>query len=234
MLTQVLPRRGPDPAAVRHAAWVARCVGRGAAVPLTPADVTALANHLQLRSLEPGERLFGPDASSAGVWLVRSGRVELSIGSGRKRAVLALLRPGDIEGDVPLLLGMPMPYTARALEHAECLYLSPEDFETIIAGHGQIARRWLASVAARLAHSQNRLIGLLGGKLTAQAAQLLLDEADDEGVVTISQSTLAAMLGARRPSLNKVLQELAGHGLISLAYRRITITDRGKLAALLA
>lgn len=203
-------------------------------MPLTPPDVAALATYLQVRILQPGERLFGSDASSAGVWLVRSGRVELSIGSGRKRAVLALLRPGDIEGDVPLLLGMPLPYMARALDHAECLYLSPEHFNAVIAGYPQIARRWLGSIAARLAHSQNRLIGLLGGNLTTQAARLLLDEADESGEVTISQSTLAAMVGARRPSLNKVLHELADRGLISVAYRRITITDRAQLAALVA
>lgn len=184
-----------------------------------------------MRTLKPGERLFAPDDSSAGVWLVRSGRVELALGAGRKRAVLALLRPGDIEGDVPLLLGMPLPYTARAVDDVDCLYLSPEHFEAIIATHSQIARRWLGSVAARLAHSHNRLVGLLGGNLTAQAARLLLDEADENGEVTTSQNTLAAMLGARRPSLNKVLHDLAGRGLISVAYRRITVTDRAGLAA---
>jgi len=40
------------------------------------------------------------------------------------------------------------------------------------------------------------------------------------------------MLGARRPSVNKVLGELAGAGLIDVAYRSIRVVDRARLAAL--
>lgn len=67
-------------------------------------------------------------------------------------------------------------------------------------------RRWLSSVAQRLAASQHRVIGLLGRSLTEQVAQLLLDEAMDKQVL-LPQRTLAAMVGVQRPSLNKVLKE---------------------------
>lgn len=95
--------------------------------------------------------------------------------------------------------------------------------------HAQIARRWLGSVAVRLAHIQNRL-GLLGDDLTAQAARLLLDEADDDGAVTISHHAGGNARGAA-PSLNKVLHHLADQDLITVAYRRITVNDRSGLAA---
>jgi len=232
VVTQFLPGRGPDPAAVRGAAWVARCVGRGETVPLGPDDVQALASSLQPRRLGPGEVLFSAGTGPAGVWLIQSGSVELSVGSGRKRAVLAVLREGDVDGDISLLLKMPPPYTARALDRVTCLYLAPEEFDRLLTGRGQLARRWLTSVAARLANSQTRLVGLLGGTLSAQTARLLLDEADTAGRITLSQATLAAMLGARRPSVNKVLGELADAGLVEVAYRNIRVVDRARLAAL--
>lgn len=231
MVTQLI-RRGPDPAAIRGAAWVARCVGRGETVPLGPEDVAALASFLQPRNVASGTVLFAASTGPAGVWLIRSGLVELAIGAGRKRAILAVLRPGDVDGDIPMLLGMPPPYTARALEPVDCLYLAPGDFERLLAGHGQLARRWLTSVAARLAQSQNRLIGLLGANLTAQTARLLLDETDEHGRITLSQATIAAMLGARRPSVNKVLGDLAASKLIDVSYRSITVLDRARLTAL--
>lgn len=230
-MTQLI-RRGPDPAAVRGAAWVARCVGRGETVPLGPADVAALASFLQPRTVESGTVLFAAGTGPAGVWLIRTGLVELAIGSGRRRAILAVLRPGDVDGDIPMLLGMAPPYTARALEQVECLYLAPADFERLLAGHGQLARRWLTSVAARLAHSQSRLIGLLGANLTAQTARLLLDETDEHGRITLSQATIAAMLGARRPSVNKVLGELAESKLIEVSYRSIHVLEPQRLTAL--
>lgn len=232
MVTQLFPGRGPDPAAIRDAAWVARCVGRGDTVPLGQEDVAALASFLQARQVAAGTVLFAAGTGPAGVWLIRSGRVELAIGSGRRRSVLAVLRPGDVDGDIPMLLGMAPPYTARAIEAVECLYLTPGDFERLMAGHGRLARRWLTSVAARHAQSQNRLISLLGANLTAQTARLLLDEADEQANISLSQSTIAAMLGARRPSVNKVLGELAHAGLIEVSYRSITLLDRERLTVL--
>ena len=165
------------------------------------------------------------------MWIVREGRVELSVGSGSRRAVIAMLRPGDVDGDIPLLLAMPMPYTGRALTDARCLYLGSDDFEKLLATRLPIARRWLSSVAQRLAASQARVLGLLGGSLTAQAARLLAEEAED-GRVPLPQRTLAAMLGVQRPSLNKVLKDLEREGLISISYSAIDILDSGRLTRL--
>jgi CRP-like cAMP-binding protein len=84
-------------------------------------------------------------------------------------------------------------------------------------------------VAQRLAASQARVLGLLGGSLTAQACQLLGEEAGD-GRVALPQRTLAAMLGVQQPSLNKVLKELERDGLIRIGYSAIDILDAAGLA----
>jgi CRP/FNR family transcriptional regulator, cAMP and macrophage regulator len=109
------------------------------------------------------------------------------------------------------------------------LYLPAGSFEALLAERPSITRRWLSSVAQRQAASQLRLAGLLGRPLTEQAASLLRDEAQD-GAVTLSQQILAAMLGVRRPSLNKVLKGFEQRGLIELGYRAISIRDPDGLA----
>ncbi len=224
-MTQLWSRGGPDPAAIRGAAWVARCVGRGETVPLASGDVEALAVWLQSRKLPSGAVLFAAGTGPSGVWMIQSGHVELSVGSGRRRAVVEILRPGDVDGDISLLLGMPPSYTARAVEPVECLYLTAGGFNQLLIERAQVARRWLTSVTSRLAHSQSRLLSLLGGTLTQQIARLLLDEADKAGRIALPQSTLAAMLGVQRPSVNKALRELTHQHLIEVAYRSIRITD---------
>ncbi len=220
---------GPAEAQIRQAAWVARCVGRGQSAPLRPNDVTALASTLAVRTFPPGSVVFRGGEQTPGVWIIRDGRVELSVGSGRRRAVVALLRPGDVDGDIQLLLDMPLPYTGRALTEATCLFLDRGDFEQLLATRPGIARRWLSSVAQRLAASQARILALLGGSLTAQAARLLAEEAV-EGRVELPQRTLAAMLGVQRPSLNKVLKDLERGGLIRISYSAIEVIDRARLA----
>jgi CRP-like cAMP-binding protein len=219
--------QGMAEAQIRQAAWVARCVGRGQSAPLRPDDVTALASILAVRTFPQGSVLFGGGQAS-GVWIVRDGRIELSVGSGRRRAVVQLLRPGDVDGDIQLLLQMPLPYTGRALSEVTCLFLGAEDFEQLLATRPGIARRWLSSVAQRLAASQARILALLGGSLTAQAGSLLAEEAVD-GRVELPQRTLAAMLGVQRPSLNKVLKELERDGLIRISYSTIEVLDQARL-----
>ncbi|WP_435111963.1 Crp/Fnr family transcriptional regulator [Nocardiopsis synnemataformans] len=220
---------GREDSRLQQAAWVARCVGRGSAAPLTGDDVSALASTLRRRSVPRAGVVFGSKAGGSGVWIVRAGQVELAAGSGAGRVVVQILRTGDVDGDIQLLLGMPMPYTGRALEDVELLELGPEEFERLLATHPAIARRWLSSVAQRLNTSHMRILGLLGRSLVQQTAQLLLDEADAD-VIALPQRTLAAMLGVRRPSLNKVLKEFERDGLIAVRYAAIDLLDRPALA----
>jgi len=49
--------------------------------------------------------------------------VELAVGAGARRLVIHLLHPGDVDGDVELLLRMPFPYTARAVADTQYLFL---------------------------------------------------------------------------------------------------------------
>jgi len=221
---------GTSQAQIRQAAWVARCVGRGQSTPLRPDDVAALASLLAVRTFPPGSALFREGEQTRGVWIVRDGRIELSVGSGRRRAVVQLLRPGDVDGDIQLLLEMPLPYTGRAVSDVTCLFLARNDFEKLLATRPAIARRWLSSVAQRLAACQARLLALLGGSLAAQTASLLAEEAVD-GRVELPQRTLAAMLGVARPSLNKVLKALERDGLIKISYGAIEVPDRARLTA---
>lgn len=233
-MQQTMRLLGTGPAAemaIRQAAWVARCVGRGEAAPLSQDDVAALAATLRTRAVERGEVLFQCGVATEAVWIVQRGRVELSVGSGRRRSVVHVLQPGDVDGDIQHLLDMPLPYTGRALDECTVLSLSAADFERLLADSQHIARRWLSSVAQRLAVSQARIIGLLGRSLTEQVARLLLDESVDEAV-PLPQRTLAAMLGVQRPSLNKILKEFERQGMIEVRYAAIGILDHKGLLAI--
>lgn len=226
-LERALRQLGPGETselAIRQAAWVARCVGRGENAPLTSGDLAVLAAYLRTLEIPRGGLLFHAGSAPPGVWIVRRGRVELSVRSGRRRCVVHVLHPGDVDGDIQHLLGMTLPYTAHALAAATVLYVSAADFEHLLGERLTIARRWLSSVAQRLAASQQRVIGLLGRSLGEQVAQVLLDEAVD-GEVPLPQRTLAAMVGAQRPSLNKVLKEFERQNLVTVHYARIELTD---------
>lgn len=215
---------------VREAAWVARCVGRAETVPLDEDDLTALAAYLERIEYARDQLLFRSGEAPRGVWMVRSGSVELSLGSGRSRVVIFLLHSGDVEGDIPLVLDRAPPYDARALEDVSCLFIAPSDFRRLLVDNPRLALRWISSCAMRLAGSQARIMQLLGRSLPEQVGRLLLDEAI-EGRIPYPQRTLAAMLGVQRQSLNKVLKTMERRGLVQVARAEITITDAAGLQA---
>jgi len=126
------------------------------------------------------------------------------------------MRAGDIDGDIQILLGMPMPYATRANIETTCLMVGRRHFEELLATHPQVSRRWLTSVSQRLARSHSRLVSILGQPLEIQVAQLLLEEHVD-GVVSLPQTTVAALLGVRRPSVNRVLRKFARGALIEIS-----------------
>ncbi len=229
-MTAFLPKWRED-SPIREAAWIARCVGDPTTTPLTEVDLTALASYLQPLEFERGAPVFRGGERPEGVWIVRSGMIELSTGTGRRRIVVQVLYPGSVDGDIQLILGMALPYSARAMETSRCLFLSSQSFEALLRDHPTVARRWLSSVAARVSRGQERLIGMLGRSLIEQTTRLLLDEQHDWDV-PLPQRTLAAMLGVQRPSLNKVLKELEKKGLIALGYGRIEIIDASGLESL--
>lgn len=225
-----LMRVMPDSRGLREAAWIARCVGRDDLSPLAPEEADRLAEHLEPRYLHPGERLFAQGDTADTVWILRSGEVELAVRTGtRRRRVVEVLHHGDVTGDVEMLLGVPRPFGAWAVEESVVVGLDRGDFEALISRGAPSALRWMSSIAGRLAHSQERILQLLEPDLRHRLARVLLDEADD-GCVRLPQGTLAELIGVRRPSVNKVLKEFEAAGWISLGYRRIGVDDEQALA----
>jgi CRP-like cAMP-binding protein len=193
-------------------------------------DLDSLAADLRPRTFDRGDVVFVAGRHPTAVWIVRSGSLGLFAGSGGDRVILSVLRSGDLDGDLGILLGMPSPYTAEALEPTTCLEIDAAVFDRVFTSRPALARRWLVSLAERLASSQRRTADLLGVPLVEQVARILLDEGG-EGQVPYSQGTIAALLGARRPSVNRVVRDLQRRRLISVGYRSITIEDRAGLHA---
>lgn len=226
-------RREQQSAVLREALWVSRCVGHAETTPLRPADVEGLASLIQVRMLVAGEPLVRAGEEPTAVCIVRDGCLELAVHGATGRQVIQTLRPGDIDGDIQMLLGKPMPYETRANTDTTCLLIERAAFEQLLATHPQLSRRWLTSVSQRLARSHSRLTNLLGQPLEVQVAQLLLEEQVDD-VVNLTQTTVAALLGVRRPSVNRVLKRFARAGMVQVSYGKVQIIDADALAAVTA
>lgn len=213
--------------------WLARCLGRGDLAPLSCTDLEELAGHLAEKRIAGGIRVYEQGQLPDRVYILRTGTVELARQIGRRRVVVQLLHPGAVFGDIPLFLRTGEPTEARAVEDSVVLAIDSLTLFTLLGQRPHLARRWLVSVAGRMAALQNRVSDLLAGGLDRQVASWLLREAGPEGAV-VSQQTLARLLGARRTSVNQSLRRLEERGLVETGYRRVAVRDPEGLQALLA
>lgn len=211
---------------LRHAAWMARCLGRGDLFPFSPQEVEELAATIGVRRVPPGTRLLREGEPVDFIGLVEEGEVELARRVGLRRVVLQILRSGDMLGDVPYFCRTPSPFGARALTDVVLVALDGAALARLFARRPAICQRFLYSLAARLERMQRRLLELTTGDLRSQVAALLLDETGGgPGILRLPQATIAQLLGATRPSVNRVLKELEAAGSVRLRYRVVEVVD---------
>lgn len=213
----------------RQSEWIAQCVGRPELAPLGPDDIDELAVLLQEERFAAGATIFGVGDAPTRVAIVRSGAVEMSCILNGRRVVVQILRPGDVVGDVALLLRMTSPYDGVALQDTVLLTVDSLQFYRLLERRPRLSRRWMVSISSRMISYQSRLLELLAGGLEAQIASVLVRRVD-RGVVTLSQSNLAELVGGRRTSVNRVLKRLEEQQLVRVRYGQVEILDEAALA----
>lgn len=224
----MLPPRGGTPAD-GHADWIAKYFGRPELSPLEPEDVEALAAVVRAESFPARSTVFRIDEAPTRVGILRSGAVEFSRQVNGRRVVLQILRPGEGLIDLALFMRTSMPYQGIAVEDSVILMFDSIPFHHLLNDHPRLARRWLVSVTDRLVSYQARVFELLAGGMQAQVASVLLRRAE-RGVVKLSQSRLAELVGARRTSVNRVLKQLEEQNLVAARYGQVEILDEEGLA----
>lgn len=164
------------------------------------------------------------------IYIVRQGEVRLRVdGQHGLRATVAIVRRGGVLADIPVFADQTMPYDADVTEPAELLAVGRRDFLALLQREPELGLQWLRSVACRLQQLRRHRLLLAAGDLREQVARLLIDAREwdhDAGVIVrLSHADIADMLGARRPSVSRVIRSLREDGLVETGYRRLRIED---------
>lgn len=163
------------------------------------------------------------------VQVVSDGELELHARLDEGRATMAVVRPGGVIGDIPMLLDAPMPFDAIASRDTELIALSRQRWTELLTQSPDLALRWMTSIAHRLDDDRRRLVVVTSKSLVAQVAYLLLELVESgpggEPVVKLSHTTIAHLLGARRQSVTRVVGDLKRRGLVESRYGHTVILD---------
>ncbi len=186
------------------------------------------------RSYRRNQFLWYEGDEGARLVVVASGLVKVMISSEQgDEVVLTTLGPGETLGELALLDGSPRSASAVAVEPTTVLMLSRATVLELLGRHPAVldaVLRSLGGLVRRLTEQAGDLVFLdVGGRV----AKLLLRLAETHGSgadppvvdLGLSQSDLAAMVGATRPVVNRVLQSMVGRGLITMSGHRIVLRD---------
>ena len=195
------------------------------------------------RSYARGEVLVREGDRSDSLHLVAAGRLAVRVStSDGDNATINLLGRGDYFGELSLLDGQPPTRSATivALEPAETLSLSAAAFRELRHKHRAADQLLMTLMARRVEELSGRLLETMYDGLDRRVHRRLAELAElyAEGpgpvVVPLTQEHLAELVGGTRPSVNQVLQKLAGRGVVELGRGKVTVVDRAWLGQRIA
>jgi CRP/FNR family transcriptional regulator/CRP/FNR family cyclic AMP-dependent transcriptional regulator len=201
------------------------------AMPST--ELERLAPALKRRAYRRGETLYHQGDPGHVLHIVLEGRVKVVLPSeAGEEAVLTVLGPGDLHGEMSLLDGEPRSATVVALEPVVSATLSREDFLDLLKRSPGAVEGVLAGLAGMIRRLSSEVGDLMFLDLQGRLAKKLLELADthgkDDGAgveiqATLTQEDLAGMIGATRPRVNQLLGSFEDRGAIARRGRRIVI-----------
>ena len=185
------------------------------------------------RTYRRGQYIWYQGDPGDALLVVGEGRVKVVFGSeGGEEAVLVTAGGGEVLGEIALLDGGGRSASVVAVEPTTGLLLTRATVLEAMGRHPVVLEAMLRNVGGlvrRLTEQAGDLVFLdLGGRVAKLLLRLAGDRAEATDVVLdtgLSQSELAAMVGATRPAVNRVLRLFAARGLISVDGQVIVLRD---------
>lgn len=191
---------------------------------------TYAAGAVLFREGEPGKHMY----------VIQSGRVQLTRKVRGKDTHLAMLPPGEFFGEMALINKAPRTATATAVEEARLLVLDARTFEAMIRGNAEIALRMMKKLATRLGQANSQVETLLrqdvNHRLVHQLRALaeVRGQADGPGVrIDISIDELGRLMGADVHEVQDGLERLIEARLVDKQVGSIWLAEVGRLGEFL-
>ena len=180
------------------------------------------------------ERIVGQDDAGDSLFIIQEGRVKVVLyGDTGREMILSIFSPGDFFGEMSLLDGQPRSANVIAIDDAEVLVLSRDDFVSHLRARPDAALKILAEMSKRLRRA-DEIIGNLAlldvyGRVAHALMQLAQQEGEkrDEGIYIRERPTqheLAAQIGTRRESVSRVLSDLQRRGYLFMQGKSMLLT----------
>lgn len=216
-----------------------RVVALLAATPLFrglgDAELRAVAEAASRRSYRTGAFVFLEGDPGDRLFVLAEGVVKVFVSSPEgEEMILATLRPPDVFGELAAIDGGPRSASVQAMTPVTALLIRRDTLLALLTTNPDVADILLRSLGAVIRRLSGQAADLVFLDLPTRVAKLIVELAGDHGLpcdeglaldVDVTQSTIAAMVGAARQSVNGVIQGLEREGYLVRHGRTMVVTD---------
>jgi CRP/FNR family cyclic AMP-dependent transcriptional regulator len=199
---------------------------------LGPEAFDQLCRYAKHATLKRGSTIFSKGDAGNSLVAVISGTVKISISSPDGRtAILNLIGPGEIFGEVALLDGQARTADATANTNCEIFVIDRREFLPFVRSQPALAMKFIELLCARLRWTSDQveqvILQDLPGRLASALIRLTERHRPVEGGLTIviTQQEISEMVGMTRESINKQLRAWAARHWVRLEHGAIVVLD---------
>lgn len=183
-----------------------------------------------------GTELFQEGDVGREMYVIQTGRVEISRTIQDRKTVLAVLPPGEFFGEMAILNNQPRSATAEVIEDATLLVIESATFRQMIQSSSEIAMRMIQKLSERLAMANSQIEILLVRDANHRVVFTLRKMAEmhgkPAGVGVLVPTTLSELAGRTALSEDEVvtiLRRLQKAKLVKVMPQGYVIPEVGRL-----
>ena len=211
--------------------------------PLSAEDRARLGRQLLRRSFERDEYVFLEGDPAERLFFVAEGQVKMVKHSeGGRETILATFGPGQIVGEVGVLVGDVYPATAQAMEPTVTVGLRRADYVSWIRTRPDLAWALIQELGRRLQHAHESIRSMAVEKVERRVARVLLRMASTAGqrleggavliTLPLSRQDIADMAGTVIETAIRSMSRFQKQGFIETREGRIVLLKPHQLVAI--
>lgn len=199
-------------------------------VPDIPAAFRTRADYLFYKK---SQLIYQEGSTPLGAYFVESGSIKITkLGSSGKEQILRIVTNGELLCLSDLFSQSRYGNSAITLEDSSLLFISKQDFWTILKEDERIFRSLLQQLALNIRKVHEKVVALAYKPVRGRLAEALLSldskfssNGKEPHQLTMTRADLAGYVGTVKETVNRLLSEFRSEKLISTQGTRIKISD---------
>lgn len=207
---------------------------------LAPAEIEQVESRSRMRKFAKSSVIYLPSDQSDSVLLLISGRIKLyHLTPDGKQALLALIDPGELFGELAVLEDGTREEFAEAMETSQVVAIPRDVIHKLMETHAEVSLGVTRLLGLRRRRVERRLKSLLFRSNRERLVHLLVEllekygRPEPDGVrigIRLSHQDLANIIGSTRETVTVLLGELSYDRLLLIKKRKIYVPDSARLA----